>query len=274
MRGRSLWWLMVAVAFPVSAQNLLQNPNFDLDASGWTVSGSGTATWSANGSPTRGAILLSATSTGPEVSVFQCVAISAPAVIDVGARSFTSSSFGDGSTNEMNVSLFSGTACSGAILGTISVASGTFDPPDNWFNRRALTQPLPAGTQSARVELKANAGTGQMIIYFDTVVFGPVGAWGCVVWATPLTAPRGNVNQPYAQTFIGQGGTAPYTFTLVGSLPDGLTLSATGILSGTPRAAGTFPVDIAVRDVNGCRGERKYVIQIVSVPRRRAVGSH
>lgn len=265
---------IACVTFPLSAQNLLQNPNFDLDASGWSVSGSGTATWSSNqGSPTRGAIFLSATSTGPNVSVFQCVAISAPAVIDVGARSFTSSSFGTGSTSDLTVSLFSGTACSGTVLGTIPVVSGTFDPPDNWFNRRALTQSLPAGTQSARVEISASAGTGQMLILYDTVVFGPIGTWGCVVWSTPLTAPKGKAYQAYSQMFTGQGGTGPYTFSIVGSLPDGLTLSSSGVLSGTPKADGTFPVTIAVRDVTGCRGERKFVLQIAMVPRHRAVRS-
>jgi hypothetical protein len=262
---------MACLAFPLSAQNLLQNPNFDLDTSGWSVSGSGTATWINSGSPTGGAIYLSATNTGPNVTAFQCVAISAPAVIDVGGRSYTASSFGNGSTTEMTVKFFSGTGCSGTVLATIPVDTGTFDPPDNWFNRRVLTQSLPAGTQSARVEISAGGGDGQMLIYYDTMVFGPVGTWGCVVWSTPLQAPKGRMHQAYSQTFTGQGGTGPYTFSLVGSLPDGLALSSAGVLSGTPKADGTFPVTIAVRDVSGCRGERKFLIQIAMVPRNRAV---
>ena len=46
------------------------------------------------------------------------------------------------------------------------------------------------------------------------------------------------------------GGTAPYTFSVVGSLPAGLTLnSSTGAISGTPTSAGSFT--IKVTDANG-----------------------
>jgi hypothetical protein len=46
------------------------------------------------------------------------------------------------------------------------------------------------------------------------------------------------------------GGTAPYTYSIVGTLPAGLTLnSSTGAVTGTPTAAGTF--SIKVTDANG-----------------------
>src|SRR5207245_2718995 len=50
-------------------------------------------------------------------------------------------------------------------------------------------------------------------------------------------------------------GTTPVSFTLnTGTLPPGLTLSATGVLSGTPTASGTFPITVKVTDVGGCTG--------------------
>ncbi|MBL9132850.1 MAG: hypothetical protein JNG86_16700, partial [Verrucomicrobiaceae bacterium] len=39
---------------------------------------------------------------------------------------------------------------------------------------------------------------------------------------------------PFAQNFTASGGTEPYVFSVVGSLPQGLTLSTAGLLSGTP----------------------------------------
>ena len=51
------------------------------------------------------------------------------------------------------------------------------------------------------------------------------------------------------------GGTAPYTFSVTGTLPGGLTLNtSTGAITGTPTAAGTFTIQ--VKDANGVVGRR------------------
>jgi hypothetical protein len=42
----------------------------------------------------------------------------------------------------------------------------------------------------------------------------------------------------------------------VGSLPPGLTLSASGLLSGTPTAVGTYDFSVQATDANGCTGYR------------------
>jgi len=56
------------------------------------------------------------------------------------------------------------------------------------------------------------------------------------------------IGQPYSVQFLATGGTGPYTWSLqTGTLPAGLTLSPTGLLSGAPTAAGpsTFRVRVA-----------------------------
>ncbi|MGH9803316.1 MAG: putative Ig domain-containing protein, partial [Blastocatellia bacterium] len=65
-------------------------------------------------------------------------------------------------------------------------------------------------------------------------------------------------------TLMASGGTFPYTFTIsAGSLPNGMTLSATGMLEGTPTAFGTFPFTVRATDsTTTCFGEQAYSLVI------------
>lgn len=58
---------------------------------------------------------------------------------------------------------------------------------------------------------------------------------------TNQTMPNGVVGQAYSHQFNAVNGTAPYTYSLVsGSFPAGLSMNSTGLVSGTPTAAGSF----------------------------------
>ncbi len=64
--------------------------------------------------------------------------------------------------------------------------------------------------------------------------------------------PNGVVNQAYMQTLAATGGVGPYTYTLTaGALPAGLTLSASGVISGTPTAVGASSFTVTARDSEG-----------------------
>lgn len=77
--------------------------------------------------------------------------------------------------------------------------------------------------------------------------------------------PDGGVGSPYSHTFSASGGTAPYTYAITaGALPTGLTLdAATGTISGTPTATGTFPFTVQATDSLGGMATVECVIDIV-----------
>ncbi|MES2672321.1 MAG: putative Ig domain-containing protein [Pseudomonadota bacterium] len=69
---------------------------------------------------------------------------------------------------------------------------------------------------------------------------------------TPATLPGGTAGVAYTQTLTIAGGIAPYTVTLTGALPTGLTFNtATRTFSGTPTQAGTFNISVTATDSTG-----------------------
>ena len=80
----------------------------------------------------------------------------------------------------------------------------------------------------------------------------------CIVGTVPVplavvttTLAPGSAGVTYLQTLTASGGNAPYTWKLVkasGALPKGVKLSKAGILSGTPKAAGTYSFTVEALD--------------------------
>ncbi len=75
--------------------------------------------------------------------------------------------------------------------------------------------------------------------------------------------PAGEQNRPYNFTLTPSGGgTPPYTWSATG-LPAGLLLNAvTGVLSGTPTAAGTSNVTVTIKDMTGATASKTYSLVI------------
>lgn len=78
----------------------------------------------------------------------------------------------------------------------------------------------------------------------------------------PGTLPAGTAGSAYSTTLSASGGIAPYTWSASG-LPGGLNVDpASGVLSGTPGAIGSFPVAITAQDARGIQGIRELVLSV------------
>lgn len=79
--------------------------------------------------------------------------------------------------------------------------------------------------------------------------------------------PDASVGAAYRYKIDASGGAGNYRFALIsGLLPEGLTLSADGTVSGTPIAMGRYDVTVMATDTNGCSGTRAYTINIDADP--------
>jgi hypothetical protein len=70
----------------------------------------------------------------------------------------------------------------------------------------------------------------------------------------------------YSATLLASGGSAPLSWSFTGSLPPGLSLSSTGVLSGTPSALGSFTFTTRVTDSLSRSGSRNLTLTVYRVP--------
>ncbi len=80
----------------------------------------------------------------------------------------------------------------------------------------------------------------------------------------PATLPSAAVGASYSQSVSATGGSGTYTFSVSsGSLPAGLALNAaTGLITGTPSAAGTSTFTLTATDGNGASRSRSFTFTV------------
>jgi hypothetical protein len=118
----------------------------------------------------------------------------------------------------------------------------TFTPNANGTGTLAGTSPQ---TGSFQIGFIASNGQGSNATQFFTLTIG-----GLQITTTSL--PPVTEGSPYSTQLNASGGLPPLKWSRVGRLPKGLTLSKTGVLSGTVLAKkvapGTYPVSVKVTD--------------------------
>jgi large repetitive protein len=81
----------------------------------------------------------------------------------------------------------------------------------------------------------------------------------------PQTLRGARANLPWSEQLVAVGGSGAFTFSLVGgALPQGMTLGADGVLSGTPDApAGAYPFTFGVTDSAGHTASLEVVFTVL-----------
>ena len=162
----------------------------------------------------------------------------------------------------------SGVAYNQQLTRTGGVASGTWSVVDGALPAGLSLNPTTgvlsgtttaAGNYNFSARFTASNGClGEKRYFFSVIVCQPF-----TLGPEPL--PRALVNTLYSQQLTTTGGTAPYTYGVIGgSPPAGITLSSSGLLSGTPTT--TTPANFTVRstDSNGCTGTKTYTLIVCS----------
>jgi hypothetical protein len=144
---------------------------------------------------------------------------------------------------------YSATATVTGGKGTYKWAAATGLPPGltTAANAGTLTisgTPTTAGAYTIKLSV-SDGSTPALTATASLSVTVTVSAPALTIAGGALAA--GTVNVAYSATVTATGGTGTKTYSAPG-LPGGLAIAATGTISGTPTAAGTFTVTVTVKD--------------------------
>jgi hypothetical protein len=158
---------------------------------------------------------------------------------------------------------------------TLSASGGV--PPYTWS---LVTGMLPYGLSLAANGLFSGTPTAPGTFTFTlqvtdsasstatqafSVTIAPVTVSSLAITTTSL--PLASVNLPYSQTLTATGGVPPYTWSLSsGSLPAGLSLSASGAITGTPTLVGASVFTVSVTDSASNSAAAVLTITVESTP--------
>ena len=210
-----------------------------------------------------------------------------------GAGAITVTSVTARDCSNVPIAVSAGPASSVNILGTPIVVTPSTLPPATAgasysqtlgaspgsppFSFAVTAGALPAGLTLASSGALTGAPTQSGAFAFTvtaTSADGCAGATACSLTVgcpalalSPSVLPAGAIGIVYSQALATTGGVAPFQYAVTaGTLPAGLSLSAAGILSGTPTAAGSAVFTIGVTDTAGCIGSEAYVLDIFATP--------
>jgi putative Ig domain-containing protein len=162
------------------------------------------------------------------LNVYQVSITSNPALPDaMRGRAYSTTLIADGGLAPYKWSISSGLLPTGFTLATTGVISGTTQLAGNF------TFIAKATDASGRTDVK----TMTLTVNVDPAI----------PYITNSTLPAGSLTQPYSVQMNAISGPGNYVWSLAsGTLPSGLTLSAGGLISGTPTTAATYSFTVRV----------------------------
>ncbi|MEN3943514.1 putative Ig domain-containing protein [Prosthecobacter sp. SYSU 5D2] len=205
--------------------------------SGGVLSGTPTAAPGSYGVIIRAADSVGCTGTRSYSITVNCPAIAiSPASLPVASQNvaYTQTLTATNGNGSYAWAVTAGSLPSGLSLSSSGVLSGTVTAPAGSYN---FTVRVTDGSTCTATKA------------YVLPVACPVFTVGPAVLAT------GTPDSPYSQTMTASGGVGPYEWeTVSGNLPDGITLSTGGVLSGTPatNAFGSYTFIVRITDSRGC----------------------
>jgi hypothetical protein len=142
-----------------------------------------------------------------------------------------------------------------------TITSGTLPPGLALTANNGVISGTPAGSGTFVFTLNVTDSDG----HAASQQFSLTIASGIAI-STAGQLPSGSVGGAYSQTLNAVGGTPPYRWAVAsGTLPGGLALNpATGVISGTPLANGTFHFTVQVTDNTGATASLQFTLTIGS----------
>jgi hypothetical protein len=145
-------------------------------------------------------------------------------------------------------------------VGTVNTAINSTDFV-NSSSTKFRRQPLAAdGSNSATTAVAFAGPVSALSATVDSNGYTTVASTLSSFLMGSTAQPVPIVGSVYAAQIVAQGGTAPYTFAAVGLLPPGLSMNASGAITGTPTVAGTYAFTVNATDKNNCVGSQVITI--------------
>jgi hypothetical protein len=181
-----------------------------------------------------------------------------------GSLTITTSSLPDGAVNQGYSASLTGAGGTPPYTWSVSPAlppNLALDPATGAISGTPTTQ----GTTAHTFTLRDNSIPAQTVQQTFNITIAPPAA---TLTITTTTLSNGTIGQPYSRPVQATGGTGAFTWTIsAGRLPANLNLDpASGVISGTPTAAGTSSFTVRVADTAGQSDTQSLSITINNLP--------
>jgi len=151
-------------------------------------------------------------------------------------------------------------ATGGTAPYTFSISGGSLPPGVTLSSGGSLSgTPATPGSYSFTVTVRDSANRTATRSYSVTIA--------APLQITTASLPAATLGVAYTANLAATGGAPAYTYALAtGALPGGLQLSAAGVISGTPAAAGAFNFTVRVTDTAQGSAQRSYTLTVQTRP--------
>ena len=224
-------------------------------------------------SVTQAVVQSSTTAVASSSDASPATSSSAPAGTVPTAPTVTSLSPTNGASGGGNSVMVTGTNLAGATaieIGTAAqFAAGTPTTLNLCATAAAGCFTVTSSTSLAISSMPAHAAAAVQV---SVVSLGIAGTGAYTYNAGPAllfpAPPGGEVNVAYSDQLTVTAGTSPFTWSVsAGTLPSGVTLGAsTGLMSGTPTAAGTYSFTVMVTDHSGLTATEPVSLTVIAGP--------